>query len=165
MIIGYLVVAAVVGFLAWMFGKKEEQQREINRAKVPEAVLQWEPQIFNAAKEFNVPVTILWAMLWQESGGHPLARGSAGEIGLMQLKEIAIRDLRLQGYGDFPGWKTDPETNIRAGAAFLALQESRTGNWMKAVKAYNQGHQGAQEYPERANEYLQAVREKEQFFR
>lgn len=163
--IAYLVAAGIAGFLAWMFGKKNTQQQEINRAKVPDAVLQWEPQVFAAAREFNVPVTILWAMLWQESGGNALARGSAGEIGLMQLKEIAVKDVRLRGYGKFENWKRDPETNIRAGAAFLHLQQERTGSWLKAVKAYNQGYQGAQERPELANQYLEAVRQKEKFFR
>lgn len=160
----WIVAAAILGVLAWIFGKKISQERAVNRAKVPEAVLQWETEVIAAAKEFDVPSTIAMAVLWTESVGNKNARGSSGEYGLMQLKEIAIRDLQLNGFGTFDGWRTDAAQNIRAGVAYLKLQYRRTGDWFKAVKAYNQGYQGAKDNPQLAQNYLDKVRNKEQFF-
>lgn len=160
----YLIVAGIIAVLVYIFGTKQQQESIINRAKIPAAVIQWETEVRAAAKEFGVPVSIALSVLWVESAGNPQARGSSGERGLMQLKEIAVKDLQLQGFGTFPNWETDPAQNIRAGVAFLALQYRRTGNWYEAVKAYNQGYAGKDQNPGLAADYLNKVRQKEQFF-
>lgn len=160
----WIILIALAGVLAYLFGEKTKEEKKVNSAKVPNSVKQWEPLVFEASKEFEVPFSIAQAVLWQESAGKENARGSAGEIGLMQLKEIAVKDLKLQGFGRFPGWDKNSEQNIRAGVAFLALQKKRTGDWFDAVKAYNQGFEGMKENPELANEYLNEVKAKEKFF-
>lgn len=159
-----LIVFAILAGLAWLFKEKNKEEKQLNNSKIPESVRQWEPEVTAAAKEFNVPKTVAMAVLWQESAGNPNARGSSGEVGLMQLKEIAVKDLQLRKFGKFDGWKNNPEQNIRAGTAYLALQKENTGNWFEAVKAYNQGFKGKDQNPVKANNYLKEVKAKEKFF-
>lgn len=115
---------------------------------VPGQVVQWESWAKKYASKYGVPWQIVLAQIWQESAGQPGAVGSAGEQGLMQLKQIAIDDLLQRGYGPFPGWDRDPEQNIKAGTAFLALQADRAGQIYSglanvrttALEAYNEGY-------------------------
>jgi len=162
-----LILALIIGlglFLLKMFGQKKEQEMELNSAKIPESVKRWVPELQQAGQEFGVPADIAAAVLWTESAGDQNARGSAGEVGLMQLKDIAVKDLALQQYGDFSNYKTDPVENIRAGVAYLRRWYTVTGNWPAAIKAYNQGYQGSLNKPELAAQYLEAVNSKREFF-
>ena len=159
-----IIGAAVLVIIAYLFAEKRKEEIKLNTAKIPEQVRQWESLVVAASREFDVPATIAMSVLWVESAGSANARGSAGEIGLMQLKKIAVNDLAIQGFGKFTGWQTDPQQNIRAGVAYLRLQYNRTGNWFDAVEAYNQGFEGRKKNPEKAQAYLNEVREKEKFF-
>lgn len=161
----YIILAAVAVLIAWWKGTKATiSEARHNYSRVPDQVAQWIEPVQQAAASYGVPFRIAMAVLWVESGGGPGRVGGAGEIGLFQLKEIAVRDLGLQGYGSFDGWDRHPEDNIKAGVAFLLLQYKRTGNWIDALGAYNQGQAGAKRYPERAAAYVQKVNDKMKFF-
>src|SRR5512136_1561371 len=45
-----------------------------------------------AAEHYGVDPALVKAVVWKESRFHPGARGKAGEIGLMQLREDAARE-------------------------------------------------------------------------
>lgn len=124
---------------------------------VPSQVDRWQLQARNAASRYGLPWEIVLGQIWTESAGDPNAYGSAGEIGLMQLKKIAIQDIQQNGYGTFDDWAVNPATNVRAGAAFLDLQLRRTGDIGQALGAYNQGYRGARERPVLANRYRDKV--------
>lgn len=160
----YIGLTLLGGFLAWKFGIKKEEEKTANRAKVPDKVLSWEPEVANAAAQFDVPKSIAMSVMWTESAGNSNAVGSAGEKGLFQLKKIAVKDLKLRGFGKFPNFETKPEENIKAGVAYLKLQKENTGNWYDAVKAYNQGFQGMKDNPKKAQNYLDKIKQKEEFF-
>jgi len=90
-----------------------------------------------AGPQYSVPVNLLVAVALHESSGDPLARGSAGEYGLMQL---------MPGTADMLGFKGDydlllhsPLLNMRLGAKYLGQQFKRYGNWRQALSAYNAG--------------------------
>lgn len=132
---------------------------------VPNNVKKWFPLAEKYAQQFGInPVDVI-SVIWVESAGDFRAVGSAGEVGLMQLKKIAVQDVK-QNYPDedFTGWDTIPEQNIKAGTAFLALQIKRAGTVAEGLKAYNQGITGAKIYPDRANLYLTKVQERKQSF-
>eukprot|EP01035_Chromulina_nebulosa_P064005 gene64005-87528_t len=62
------------------------------------------------AKTYGVPVDLAHAVIRIESNFNPKARGSAGEVGLMQIKPATARSV---GYKGSTKALYDPETNIR----------------------------------------------------
>lgn len=163
MIFTILAVIILVFVLLFAGGEKVKEKQE-NVKMIPGRVGQWTKTVRKYANKYNIPFPVAMAVMWVESAGDPSARGSAGERGLYQLKEIAVKDLKLQGYGNFKFYETLPEENIEAGIAYLDLQRKRTGNMSDAIKAYNQGFAGMKKNPGLANEYLQKVEERKKFF-
>jgi soluble lytic murein transglycosylase len=51
-----------------------------------------DPPIQAAALRYNVDPSLVKAVVWRESRFKPSARGRAGELGLMQLREIAAQE-------------------------------------------------------------------------
>lgn len=93
----------------------------------------------------DIPIDVILSVIQQESGGSIYARGSAGELGLMQLKDGAARDV------GFDGATLAPNTNIEQGVKYLQLQFDRVsgvprfrGNELyHTLRAYNAGFGGA----------------------
>jgi soluble lytic murein transglycosylase-like protein len=88
------------------------------------------------ARENGVPENLAYAVVQIESNFHPTALGSAGEIGLMQIKPATARDMGYEGpdYGLY-----DPETNIRFGMKYLggaaaARFAARSSNTMPVIR-------------------------------
>lgn len=149
-------------FLAFYVLRFMQKKQKLNQ--VPKNVIRWYDKVNFYAVLNDVPADIAMAVLWVESGGDPDATGSAGEEGLFQLKDIAVRDIEQnQGY-DFAGYVNDPDVNIQAGISFLKLQKSRVNSWPEAIKAYNQGVLGSQKNPGLAKKYLNKVNSKREFF-
>ena len=48
--------------------------------------------ILAAARQYGVDPALIKAVVWRESGFNPRARGRAGEIGLMQMTEVAAQE-------------------------------------------------------------------------
>lgn len=156
----FLILAGAV--LAYFISRMMQKRERFSQ--IPESVRKWYDKVNFYSVLNDVPADIAMAVLWVESAGDPQAVGSAGERGLFQLKPIAVRDIEQnQGY-NFARALTDPDQNIQAGISFLKLQKSRAGTWPEAIKAYNQGFQGAKNNPELANNYLQKVNEKRSYF-
>jgi soluble lytic murein transglycosylase len=95
-----------------------------------------------AAKEFDLPSALIYAVMRQESLYRADAESAAGALGLMQLTRGTAEDVaRLSG---LPGSRgrdlLDPANNIRLGAARLAqLIERYDGHIVPALAAYNAG--------------------------
>jgi soluble lytic murein transglycosylase-like protein len=78
------------------------------------------------------------AIIRVESNYNPKIRGSAGEIGLMQIKPATAR---MMGYSGGAKGLYDPETNLRYGMKYLAMaQELGGGETCGTVLKYNAGH-------------------------
>ena len=62
----------------------------------------FDPQIRDAARHHRLPPALVKAVVWKESRFDPGVRGRAGEIGLMQVTEVAAQEwadaLHLNGY-------------------------------------------------------------------
>ena len=79
------------------------------------------PEIRAASERYGVDPLLVKAVIWRESGFDPGVRGRAGEIGLMQLQEIAAQE-----WADHERIRTfehehclDPGTNTMAGTYYL----------------------------------------------
>jgi len=83
---------------------------------------QFAAQIRAAARRFGVDPLLVKAIVWRESGFDPGVRGRDGELGLMQIQEIAAQE-----WADaerVPGFEhahcLDPATNTLAATFYLS---------------------------------------------
>lgn len=90
------------------------------------------------ASTYGVPVSLAHAVIRVESNYRSNARGSAGEIGLMQIKPATAR---MMGYSGPAKGLFDPDTNIRYGMKYLArAHELGGGDTCATILRYNAGH-------------------------
>lgn len=107
---------------------------------------QWDSQIVNAAKKYNIDPNLLKAIMKQESSGKPNEVSNQGAVGLMQLLPSTAAEL---GYS---GDLTDPQTSLYAGAAYISkMLKAKNGDLQKAISAYNAGPAGNFNNSETAN--------------
>ncbi len=91
-----------------------------------------------AAKKHGVPLNIAHAVVQVESNFNPGARGSAGEVGLMQIKPATARGV---GYRGSTKGLYDPATNLEYGMRYLAGAHKRaSGDVCGTILRYNAGH-------------------------
>ncbi|MGG6893910.1 lytic transglycosylase domain-containing protein [Rhizobium sp. BR 315] len=90
------------------------------------------------AKQNGVSVDLAKAVIKIESNFNPKTHGSAGEIGLMQIKPATAR---LMGYSGRAKGLYDPETNIKFGMKYLAMAQNLGGGpTCNTILKYNAGH-------------------------
>ena len=82
----------------------------------------FDPHILETARLYEVDPALIKAVIWQESGFDPAARGRAGELGLMQIRPPAAEEWAAAEKVRFFFFARlrDPGTNIRAGSWYLA---------------------------------------------
>ena len=111
----WLLLLAVVdaAVIYWWWGSKAERR--------------YNGIIRDAAAQFNVEYALIKAVIWQESRFDETAVGEAGEIGLMQLMELAAFEWADEhGVHDFEHSHVfDPRTNILAGTYYLKTRLAR----------------------------------------
>ncbi len=94
--------------------------------------------IAHYASTYGVPVLLANAIVQVESNFRPDARGSAGEIGLMQIKPATAR---LMGYSGSNDDLFHPETNIKFGMKYLGKAHRLGGGTIcGTILKYNAGH-------------------------
>ncbi len=78
--------------------------------------------IIAAARRYGVEPALVKAVMWQESWFNPLARGSKGELGLMQITETAANEwAEAEHIKTFqPEHLLDPATNAYAATFYLS---------------------------------------------
>lgn len=98
-----------------------------------------------ASKRTGIPIDVLIAQAKQESGFNPDAVGSAGEIGLHQVKPSTAADPGFGLKGIDPKTLADPATNINFAADYLkarggaGLDFNDPASVDRALAAYNSG--------------------------
>ena len=77
--------------------------------------------ILAAARKYSVDPSLIKAVVWRESRFNPNARGGAGEIGLMQIREAAAEEwAKAEGVPYFSHQHLyDPAKNLLAGTWYL----------------------------------------------
>jgi hypothetical protein len=112
-------------------------------SRFPPAILQWCELITHYANKRGLPPDLLAALIWQESGGDPLAYSNSGAVGLMQVMPrdgLAASFICTNGpcFGSRPTTQElqDPEYNIAYGTKLLAGLIGRHGDLREALKFY-----------------------------
>ena len=140
-ILGILVVAALV---ATLWERVDDAfLRKTHPQKYAESVEKY-------AAEYDVPESVVYAVIKTESGFTPDAVSLKGAIGLMQITPDTF-DWLCSKTGDEANALLlyEPDTNIRYGTYFLSLLYSEFGVWDTAFAAYNAGRG-------RVNEWLKS---------
>jgi len=109
----------------------------------PESVRQWCGLITRYADQNNLDPDLIAALIWQESGGNPIAYSKSGAVGLMQVMPRDGLSASFQ-CPNGPCFKNrpsiaelqDPEFNISYGTGMLAELQQHHGNTRDALKAY-----------------------------
>ena len=117
-----------------------------------------------AGAEHGVDPWLLAAMARRESGFHPLAQGSIGEYGIMQLHPQGVgsrsRYVRNPRFRDrcqsVPG--ACQEEVVDLGASLIGRATQRCGGVAEALGAYNRGRCGATDYSRRVLSTLEGMR-------
>ena len=113
-------------------------------ALVPEERLYLEPILTQAARDYGLPVDLILAQAWAESGWRVDAVSNKGAVGVLQIMPKAVdfistRLLKLDQHLD----PRDPAANARMGARFMRhLLDRLDGDQRRALIAYNQGLSG-----------------------
>ena len=102
-------------------------------------------QIERVSDTLGVPANIVASIVIVESSGNPAAIGKAGERGLMQLTEVALKDVNDNTGTNFNfNQMFSPVQNLAAGSLFFKLQLKRfSGDTSQAIRAFNCGQAGA----------------------
>lgn len=84
--------------------------------------VRYDRHIQAAADRYNLDPALIKAVIWQESKFKPWVRGRAGEIGLMQIREVAA--FEWADHEKIPNFVheqiIDPRTNILCGSFYLS---------------------------------------------
>jgi soluble lytic murein transglycosylase-like protein len=113
-------------------------------ALVPPERLYLEPILAQAARDYGLPVDLVLAQAWAESGWRVDAVSNKGAVGVLQLMPKAVdfvstRLLKL----DQPLDPLDPVANARMGTRLMRhLLDRVDGDPRQALIAYNQGLAG-----------------------
>lgn len=116
------------------------------------ALLKIIPQYFmGVSREYFIEQVVLTAFC--ESKFNTKAVGTAGEIGLMQIKPVTARDIesRILNYKENKPL-SDPYYNVLLGSGYLAYQINRYKStdkaaWDYGIQAYQKGGFDKAEYP------------------
>lgn len=100
--------------------------------------IQYEEEILYWAGEYDVPVSVVCAVIKVESDFRPEAVSVAGAKGLMQLTDVTFEWIRSK-IGEEHDDVFLPETNIKYGVYYLSYLYERFGDWRVAFAAYNAG--------------------------
>ncbi len=81
----------------------------------------FDPIILAAGRRYQLDPALIKAVIWRESRFRPWVRGRAGELGLMQIRDVAAHEWaaaeRIPGFDHTAC--LDPATNILAGTWYL----------------------------------------------
>jgi hypothetical protein len=126
---------------------QKEEEKKKGKCKVsnnfPSDVLQWCDEITRFAKKTSLDPDLLAALIWQESGGNPVAYSKSGAVGLMQVMPrdgIAASFMCVNGpcFTNRPtiAELQDPAFNIQYGTGMLANLVAKYGNTREALRYY-----------------------------
>jgi soluble lytic murein transglycosylase len=106
----------------------------VDRARVASA-------IEDAAQAHQIDPLIVLAVIDQESGFDPRARGHGGSIGLMQVRPFVARDVAKRHGIPWKGARMllDPAANVAIGACYLGEMFDMYSDPALAISAYNLG--------------------------
>ncbi len=112
-------------------------------SKFPENIRQWCHWITQYAEINGLPPDLIAALIWQESGGNPMAYSHSGAVGLMQVMPrdgIAASFMCPNGpcFANRPTISElqEPRFNIEYGTSMLAGLLMKYGDLREALRSY-----------------------------
>ena len=135
-LVALLALVVVAGAAAWVVTAEPEWYQ---RARYP---LRYEAIVRTHARNYDLPPTLLAAVIYAESKFDPSARSGAGAVGLMQLLPDTARGIatRTGGDGFVVSDLLDPEINVRYGSWYLRNLLNRYDDDLRtALAAYHAG--------------------------
>jgi soluble lytic murein transglycosylase-like protein len=101
-----------------------------------QGILTLENLISFESEAANVPVELVYAVIFAESSGNPLAKSEADCRGLMQISK-EVWNFFMKGRS----WDLayNPEENVRCGIRYLADLYKRYVSWEKVLRHYHSG--------------------------
>jgi len=97
----------------------------------------------DAAKKYDIPPELLARLLHAESTYDRNAINKDGFMGIPQMGKASLKEV---GVNPDTFMKSSAETQINAGAAYLAKQYAVFRDWPKAVAAYHHGRRAIEEW-------------------
>jgi soluble lytic murein transglycosylase-like protein len=111
--------------------------------KYPDKIRQWCHLISQYSHQNNLDADLIAALIWQESGGNPVAYSRSGAVGLMQVmpRDGIASSFMCKNGPCFTNRPTiseleDPEFNVKYGTRMLANLEAHYGSLRVALKHY-----------------------------
>lgn len=103
--------------------------------------MEYSAEVDAAAEEFDVPPSLIYAVIHTESRFEPTAQSHAGAKGLMQLTDATYEWIgwRLKENTDDKDAMLDPAVNIRYGTYLLSYLTKEFSDPRAALAAYNAG--------------------------
>ncbi len=132
--IGAVFLLLIVSFLLL-----DQAMDRFNESAYP---LAYEETVNSAAEEYNIPPSLIYAVIHTESHFRPSVSSHAGAIGLMQITDDTYRwALQRANAKDTydPDALLDPATNIRIGTYILRLLQQDFTETETVLAAYNAG--------------------------
>ena len=139
LVLGAIAVIAVIGLAigaSWFFRGSED---EYYRTLYP---LEYRDYVIHYATVYELPQSLVYAVIHTESGFDPQAKSSAGAVGLMQMTPDTFQWAQWREKIDPPfdnDKLTDPETNSRVGCATLYHLGKLFADEQTVLAAYNAG--------------------------
>jgi soluble lytic murein transglycosylase-like protein len=100
----------------------------------------WRKDVTPVAAKYNLPESLVLAVIRQESSGNPNAVSPCSCYGLLQLSRYALKDYNNHHHTDIPTASLFlPEFNIECGGWYLSWLISIFKDTFKALRAYNVG--------------------------
>ena len=129
-----LAIVLIIG-IAVLFWKLIWPQIELKRYPIAFC-----DEVSRAAKEFDLPETLIYSVILTESSFRPDAVSHAGAKGLMQLTDDSNEWTALMlRESPSPERIFEPELNIRRGCCLLSYLIREFGSYETALAAYNAG--------------------------
>ncbi len=111
--------------------------------KYPDQIREWCGLITKFSKKNGLDADLVAALIWQESGGNPVAYSKSGAVGLMQVMPrdgIAATFMCVNGpcFTSRPSTDElqDPNFNIKYGTGMLANLVAKYGDMREALRYY-----------------------------
>ncbi len=137
--LGGLFITVLVVCILVVLGLKltEKITTEIDLKTYP---LEYTDIIYKYSDDYNVPKSVILAMIKVESNFKEDAVSGAGACGLMQLMPDTFTWLASTlGENVTDDQIFDPEMNIKYGTYYVSTLYSKLGNWENVYAAYNAG--------------------------
>jgi soluble lytic murein transglycosylase len=137
-----LAAAASAGAVAWVVISQPDWYQ---RVRYP---LRYEAIVRGHARNYDLPPTLVAAVIYTESKFDASARSDAGAVGLMQLLPDTAKGIALRtgGHRFVVDDLLDPEINVRYGSWYLRNLIDRYDDVRTALAAYHAGQGNVDEW-------------------